>query len=540
MTPYDEANPKVTRLNRLLIDLVCKEALPFRVVESPSFKAFVAELDPRYKLPNRHDLSATMIPDAYKAKKEEVKLMLRKAVAVALTTDMWTSSNNDSYMGVTCHFIDNEFHANHKCLAVSHSPGSHTAEFIKDELVKMEKDWGLDGCIKHYVTDSGANVKKAMTLLTECVWRACFAHTLQLVVNGGIANKQVSYLPKLLASARSIVGHFRRSPAASQLLKEAQKQLKLPLHRLQQDCPTRWNSQVTMLERLKEQHNAVTLVLSNETTINALSAQQWVTASELIEALRPFLDITEMMSSAAYPTLSMIIPVLDGLQDLLLATTGGLDVLQAIFSAAVDTRFGDVFTDGELCAATLVDPRFKSVLFTTDARKKKAVESTLDQIVRAVSPEGVSTGSPTATAASIASSIIPTPTTPVRSAPIAPPMAPIKRGIWDKFDRVVAGSPGALQPDTLASRSRESLQRELDHYLQEPLIHRTKGNPLQWWADNRSRFPAVATLAQQLLCIPATSVPSERLFSKAGDVITKKRNSLDPLKAKKIIFLMEN
>jgi len=154
----------------------------------------------------------------------------------------------------------------------------------------------------------------------------------------------------------------------------------------------------------------------------------------------------------------------------------------------------------------------------------------------------VSTGSPSASAASITSSIMPTPMTPVTSTPIAPPMAHTKRGIWDKFDRVVAGSPGAIQQDTLALRSRESLKRELDHYLQEPLINRMNENPLQWWAGagNRSRFPAVATLAQQLLCIPATSVPSERLFSKAGDVIPKKRNSLDPLKAEKIIFLMEN
>ena len=38
----------------------------------------------------------------------------------------------------------------------------------------------------------------------------------------------------------------------------------------------------------------------------------------------------------------------------------------------------------------------------------------------------------------------------------------------------------------------------------------------------------------------ATSVPSERLFSSAGNVITQKRNSLLPENADKLIFLFEN
>jgi len=72
------------------------------------------------------------------------------------------------------------------------------------------------------VTDSGANVKKAMTQLHVERWWPCFAHTLQLCVNGSINHKDVSDLPKILAKACTIVGHFRRSPLATTQLERAQ------------------------------------------------------------------------------------------------------------------------------------------------------------------------------------------------------------------------------------------------------------------------------------------------------------------------------
>jgi len=43
-----------------------------------------------------------------------------------------------------------------------------------------------------------------------------------------------------------------------------------------------------------------------------------------------------------------------------------------------------------------------------------------------------------------------------------------------------------------------------------------------------------------MLAIPATSVPRKRLFAKAGDILTKKRNRFAPSKADRVVFLMDN
>ena len=41
-------------------------------------------------------------------------------------------------------------------------------------------------------------------------------------------------------------------------------------------------------------------------------------------------------------------------------------------------------------------------------------------------------------------------------------------------------------------------------------------------------YPILALMARHYLAIPATSVPSEQIFSQAGNIATKLRNRLQP------------
>ena len=62
-------------------------------------------------------------------------------------------------------------------------------------------------------------------------------------------------------------------------------------------------------------------------------------------------------------------------------------------------------------------------------------------------------------------------------------------------------------------------------------------DPLAWWKDNVNAFGPMSQLALRFLCCLGTRVPSERLFSRAGNVISKKRSSLLPENANKLICL---
>ena len=84
-----------------------------------------------------------------------------------------------------------------------------------------------------------------------------------------------------------------------------------------------------------------------------------------------------------------------------------------------------------------------------------------------------------------------------------------------------------------------SSKDELEYFSKEPVLDHNS-DPLEWWRKNEERFPTLSKLAKKLFCIPATSVPSERVFSNAGNIVTKKRASLKPENVDMLIFLNKN
>ena len=86
------------------------------------------------------------------------------------------------------------------------------------------------------------------------------------------------------------------------------------------------------------------------------------------------------------------------------------------------------------------------------------------------------------------------------------------------------------------SEDEDEVVDEVQRYLQVKCTDHTT-SPFDWWRANESYYPQLSLLAKKYLCITATSVPCERMFSKAGCIIDSKRSFLDPNNANALLCL---
>ena len=84
-----------------------------------------------------------------------------------------------------------------------------------------------------------------------------------------------------------------------------------------------------------------------------------------------------------------------------------------------------------------------------------------------------------------------------------------------------------------------NVEKELENYVNEPKLNEDSDPLLDFWKRKESIYPRLSVLARKYLCIQATSTPSERVFSKMGNTVSKKRNRITPAHTNQTIFLSD-
>lgn len=186
-----------------------------------------------------------MLPTKYAEVFGRVRAALDKTHSVCITTDAWTSRNNESFIAVTCHYIDvNQEALKTVLLSCFVTKLRHTAENLETELKAVLNEWQLLHKVVAIVTDNAANIVNAVERLKK-KHVSCFAHTLNLGVQSGLAA-----VDKLHVKVKEIVAHFKRSTVAANKLAETQRKNGAPVLKVKQAMPTRWNSSLFMFRRM--------------------------------------------------------------------------------------------------------------------------------------------------------------------------------------------------------------------------------------------------------------------------------------------------
>jgi len=104
--------------------------------------------------------------------------------------------------------------------------------------------------------------------------------------------------------------------------------------------------------------------------------------------------------------------------------------------------------------------------------------------------------------------------------------------IWETIDTSIA----KLIPSG-TSKSRTIIQ--IQRYLEDGMLKRNL-DPLKWWQEHKYNYLYLHILAKQTLCCLRTSVPCERIFSKAGLNLNDRRCRLKSEKVEMLLFLNYN
>ncbi len=93
--------------------------------------------------------------------------------------------------------------------------------------------------------------------------------------------------------------------------------------------------------------------------------------------------------------------------------------------------------------------------------------------------------------------------------------------LWESDDKEEQGLSNAA-----AQVAADTTDVDLQSYLLLPPQPRDSDPIERWVKQGRRLHPVMFEIAMKYLSLPATSVPSKRIFSTAGGVVTKKRNRL--------------
>ena len=358
-----------------------------------------------------------------------------------------------------------------------------------------------------------------------------------------------------MKACRSLVAHFSHSSQATKKLKDKQADCPRQVGVLQ-DVSTRWWSTFTMTERLIHLKNYFDLMETEGSLTCNLTESQWVTTKLVRDVLRPFMLAQKILEGEKYVTLSFVPGIVHGIREGL----ANIDVNE-IYSESVKSmsrkmyedfirRWGSgdddtVFTENEsegsqrrlkglsklTMMAAAVDPRTKMLRGIPDTDKRL-----LWRHIASVMLE-------------IAYDVV---LVPVHDSPNLVPFAAGVNAEKDYYDLLMEDVQVDVDLDLLLREeisTEDKIKAELSHYRALPILPGKRNdaaggvvhvNPLLWWKDHEDKLPIMSKLARRVLCIPATSAPSERVFSAAGLTITNRRASLNAENAAALIFLHDS
>ena len=522
---YKPNHPKQKAVRSKLSEWVVKSNRAISEVEDSKLVEAFAIADPKIKLPSRHTVKRD-INQLYNKKKQEFDQEVSKIEHFAGNNDAGSSSNSKSFVAVNVSYVTEDFHLKKKILDVLEMPEDKNAVNYRKRVDVTEENHGIGGKVVIYTTDNENTMKAAFRNHER---NGCFAHIESKASKKALDNQAV--LKKLRLKLRKIAKKSNKSPKFKYALMNQQRTRGLIQKTLKQEVKTRFTATHTMIRsflndpnegfedpidvnKVKENIQAV-----NDAMVEAKFSKKDIDKLEISSddlkkmiKLTPVLDALEegisLLGAEKYATGSSVLPFEKKFYQLLESDEDDpiyLARFKRDFMKEMKTRCDTNLNRDVLAKASFFDKRFEKIekfLEKTEAEIViSEIKSELEDIERAMEVEVVEP----------------------RNNNEEPARKKKKRFLGSFLD---------------SEESNNSAAKEFVKYRAEPKL-KSDGCPFEWWRGRRLEYPLMARLARKYLAVSGTSTPSERVISRLGLVLTKRRLSMKGNLFSKIMFLSD-
>ncbi|RAQ55326.1 hypothetical protein AFGD_012605 [Aspergillus flavus] len=502
-----------------ILSFLSLNRLPFTLIEHPTFIRLIKMARSAPSCPSVpsaitiHRRLKTLVQD----RQQGILRMLPPESKISIALDCWTSPFSQAFMAITGYLLTQTGYIERFFLDLSRSVG-HIR--IQDRVFGLTTDNAsnnktLVDSLQQVLSEDLLDCLNAIPLneTAETKWT-----DRQSSAAKANARQQKYQISSTLKQVRFLAVYINASPQRREAFNNLQPDgpKLVPI----QDVLTRWNPTFLMLRRAKRLRPIFTpFCAAYDCEEMLLSDEEWRQIDYLLYITEPFFLYTTELSKTRDMTSHLVFKIYNVLFDHLEKSISQLQrkrvpwKIQMLEALKAGRRKLDEFyseTDGArghlYAIRTMLSPDNKFQFFLTDDWDKKWRDIYRNSFQEALAP----------------------------------------------YQQRLAGAQGSSSPHTTA-RPSSGLSRLLKGYKQqaqpvrdeitlyldsgmfidlrsvslaEPLLDIIDMEPLPFWRDNQTRFPAIASLARDILSVPATGAGVERLFNTARDLCHYRRGQM--------------
>ncbi|KAL0281371.1 UNVERIFIED_CONTAM: hypothetical protein PYX00_002376 [Menopon gallinae] len=498
-----------------IANFIIADLQPPQVVDGRGFQRLLVTLKSPCEIPSTMKLTYDLIPKIYKTTKENLQAEIYNLTSdFGLTLEEWTSINNQVFLTISVYYQNANNTAEYKVLSTVHvSPTTDSTswEHIFDSILS---EWNLDFSKITAITFAtnreeilAALFNKGYTLVP------CLEHTIKECTR--LCFEQ-DVIKEVVCKVRGIISTIFRTPNAwdSLLIQESTTEIE---GNLQLDNENFLMSTLNMIEQFVARRSIIENILQEHIEFpmkNGLELleSEWELLQDVINVLEPFKVTLMTLSEEKIPLISLLKPLLWQVinNKLNVKDTDSVTLLslKKIIVDHLRFRYNDEQISTLLQIATMLDPRFKLLPYSSEEEKNSTGDIIKEMLTKIIEEHG------------------------------PPTEEPVEKKHRISGMELLLGNYSFKKVKVDPSENASIEYNQFYNDAAAPL----DSCPIQWWTTNRSKYSNLALLADKYICMPACatfpgkiSVDTQNSFYVKRSSFTTDHNLLD-----KVLFLHAN